>query len=56
MILISIFAVEAQIHDRLKEVMQTVDLDDVTSKDIRMKVHIFVDFFERCMKPILRNL
>uniref|UniRef100_A0A0M3I2Z2 protein-serine/threonine phosphatase n=1 Tax=Ascaris lumbricoides TaxID=6252 RepID=A0A0M3I2Z2_ASCLU len=40
-------SVEAQIHDRLKEVMQTVDLDDVTSKDIRMKVHIFVDFFER---------
>ncbi|VDM43161.1 unnamed protein product [Toxocara canis] len=36
-------SVEAQIHDRLKEVMQTVDLDDVTSKDIRMKVEEIMD-------------
>lgn len=31
-------SIESQIHEHLKEVMQTVDLDDVTSKDIRMKV------------------
>uniref|UniRef100_A0A183E2H0 protein-serine/threonine phosphatase n=1 Tax=Gongylonema pulchrum TaxID=637853 RepID=A0A183E2H0_9BILA len=29
---------EAQIYDKLKEVMQTVDLDEVTSRDIRLKV------------------
>lgn len=30
--------IESRIYDSLKEVMQTVDLDDVTSKDIRLKV------------------
>ncbi|MFH4973425.1 hypothetical protein AB6A40_000134 [Gnathostoma spinigerum] len=31
-------SIEGQIHHHLKEIMQTVDLDDVTSKDIRLKV------------------
>lgn len=31
-------SVKARIYEHLKEVMQTVDLDEVTSKDIRLKV------------------
>lgn len=35
--------VEARIYEQLKEVMQTVDLDEVTSKDIRKKVFSLQD-------------
>uniref|UniRef100_F1KYR1 protein-serine/threonine phosphatase n=1 Tax=Ascaris suum TaxID=6253 RepID=F1KYR1_ASCSU len=57
-------SVEAQIHDRLKEVMQTVDLDDVTSKDIRMKVEEsmginlddYKDFISRQMMVIMGQM
>uniref|UniRef100_A0A915AIZ2 protein-serine/threonine phosphatase n=1 Tax=Parascaris univalens TaxID=6257 RepID=A0A915AIZ2_PARUN len=57
-------SVEAQIHDRLKEVMQTVDLDDVTSKDIRIKVEEsmginlddYKDFISRQMMVIMGQM
>lgn len=41
-------SVEARIYERLKEVMQTADLDEVTSRDIRLKVDfkfIFIIIF-----------
>lgn len=35
---VTFVSVEAQIYEQLKEVMQTADLDEVTSRDIRLKV------------------
>ncbi|MCP9258898.1 Protein phosphatase Slingshot-like protein 1 [Dirofilaria immitis] len=55
---------EVQIYECLKEVMQTVDLDEVTSRDIRLKVeetmHIkmdkYKDFISRQMMVIMGQM
>ncbi|KAM3724172.1 Protein phosphatase Slingshot [Dirofilaria immitis] len=57
-------SVEVQIYECLKEVMQTVDLDEVTSRDIRLKVeetmHIkmdkYKDFISRQMMVIMGQM
>ncbi|VDK75234.1 unnamed protein product [Litomosoides sigmodontis] len=56
--------VKARIYEHLKEVMQTVDLDEVTSKDIRLKVeesmHVkldkYKDFISRQMMVIMGQM
>lgn len=55
---------EARIYERLKEVMQTVDLDEVTSRDIRLKVEEslgmnlddYKDFISRQMMVIMGQM
>ncbi|VDO20840.1 unnamed protein product [Brugia timori] len=57
-------SVKALIYERLKEVMQTVDLDEVTSRDIRLKVeqgmHMkldkYKDFISRQMMVIMGQM
>ncbi|VDK68229.1 unnamed protein product [Onchocerca ochengi] len=57
-------SVEARIYEYLKEVMQTVDLDEVTSRDIRLKVeetmHMkldkYKDFISRQMMVIMGQM
>ncbi|VDN06696.1 unnamed protein product [Thelazia callipaeda] len=56
--------IEARIYEQLKEVMQTVDLDEVTSRDIRLKVEEGVnmkldgykDFISRQMMVIMGQM
>ncbi|EFO20321.1 hypothetical protein LOAG_08171 [Loa loa] len=57
-------SVEARIYEQLKEVMQTADLDEVTSRDIRLKVeesmHMkldnYKDFISRQMMVIMGQM
>ncbi|VBB34597.1 unnamed protein product, partial [Acanthocheilonema viteae] len=57
-------SVKARIYERLKEVMQTADLDEVTSRDIRLKVedsmHMkldkYKDFISRQMMVIMGQM
>ncbi|OZC06572.1 dual specificity phosphatase, catalytic domain protein [Onchocerca flexuosa] len=57
-------SVEARIYEHLKEVMQTVDLDEVTSRDIRLKVEEtmrmkldkYKDFISRQMMVIMGQM